>query len=176
MSVDRMDIILGGSQKTTHFGKQWVFPETTFTCDGNIQSLIVGAEWAFSQSSGPKYFNLSSMSFIDLQIWRSNGNGNYTRVENTTITTGESTTQFYQYNITPPLLFRAGDILGCYLPPDYENHMKLYFEENGRGQQLGYYYESFTATDVLNVNDSAKTRGIQALLHAVTGELLWACL
>ena len=51
-----------------------------------------------------------SDSFTELQIWRSSGDGSYTKVGSTTIMTEENTTQLYEYPLSSPLPFLEGDI------------------------------------------------------------------
>ena len=54
--------------------RQAIFPGVNFTCSGSIQSWIFGALWIGYTAS-----------FTELQIWRSSGDGSYTKVGNTTI-------------------------------------------------------------------------------------------
>ena len=84
---------------------QAIIPEINFTCNGSILSWTFGAQWLGN-----------TPALTELQIWRSNGDGSYTKVGNTTIMTEESTTGLYQYPLSSPLPFQAGDILGYYQP------------------------------------------------------------
>ena len=43
---------------------------------------------------------------------------------------GESSTLIYEYNVEPPLKFKAGDILGIFQPRQADNHLLLYYDAN----------------------------------------------
>ena len=105
-----------------------IIPGINFTCIGNIHSWIFGAEW---------YGNTGS--FTELQIWRSSGNGSYTKVGSTTIMTEENTTQLYKYPLSSPLPFQEGDILGFYQPSGSRSQLGLQLQL-GYGHTL-YYKE-----------------------------------
>ena len=93
---------------------QAIIPEINFTCAGSILSWTFGAGW---QGSTPE--------LTELQIWRSSGDGSYTKVGNTTIMTEENTTGLYQYPLSSPLPFQAGDILGYYQPARSRSQLRL---------------------------------------------------
>ena len=120
-----MDTLLYSGRKRFLDTAQVLFSGMNFTCNGSIQSLIFGAQWQGNSSSFP-----------ELQIWRPQGSYSYSKVRSTLINmTGENTLQLYQYNLTSPLAFGPGDILGYYQPT---SQLGLYFELDGRGQ-LGYF-------------------------------------
>ena len=125
-SVDRIDAVLGNYgtvvQSFLDSSVQAIGPDTTFTCNGSILSWTFGARWEGN-----------SETFTELQIWRSSGDGSYTKVGSTTIMTEESATELYQYPLSSPLPFQAGDILGFFQPATSTS-------------QLGLLYEGVTAT------------------------------
>ena len=101
------------------FSTQVLVPQTTFTCNGSILSWTFGASW---EGNTP--------GLTELQIWRSSGDGSYTKVGSTTIVTEESITAgFYQYPLSSPLPFQAGDILGFFQPATSTSQLGLYHEE-----------------------------------------------
>ena len=112
MSVERMHTVLGNYRYASAgplpggpgIQVQAIIPEINFTCSGNIESWIFGASW------------LENYTFIELQIWRPDSeDGSYTKVGNTTINVEEEgQTDLYQYPLSSPLHFQAGDILGYY--------------------------------------------------------------
>ena len=124
--MDRIDAVLGNYGTLfisfQDFSTQVIVPDTTFTCNGSILSWTFGAQWEGN-----------SETFTELQIWRSSGDGSYTNVGSTTIMTEENTTELYQYPLSSPLPFQAGDILG-------------YFQPATSTSQLGLRYEGVTAT------------------------------
>ena len=87
-----MDAVLG------HYGnvvasledrsEQGFFPEINFTCAGSILSWTFGASW---EGNAP--------ALTELQLWRSSGEGSYTKVGNTTIMTEESATGLYSHDV-----------------------------------------------------------------------------
>ena len=124
ISLDRMHAVLGnyyGGDVVDSVGvAQAIIPGINFTCSGNIESWTFGAHWN------------ESTDFIELQIWRPDSeDGSYTKVGNTTINVeGEGQTDLYQYPLSSPLHFQAGDILGYY------RQMRLKFENVGSGHPL----------------------------------------
>ena len=136
-----MDVLFdnGGDLVVSGFGNvQGLFPEVNFTCSGTIQSWIFGA---LELRNG--------LLFPELQIWRPDGrDGSYTKVESistnsTRITpVEEGQTGLYQYSLSSPLYFQAGDILGYYQPVIINSRWLLRFEQEGRGRQLGYLLQN----------------------------------
>ena len=74
---------------------QVLVPSINFTCSGSILSWVFG--WV-----------RTSDSFIELQIWRLVNGGT---TINETVTIGSLV---YQYSLTSPLSFQAGDVLGYF--------------------------------------------------------------
>ena len=134
--------------------RQAIFPGINFTCSGSIRSWIFGAFWIGHTAS-----------FTELQIWRSSGDGSYTKVGSTTIMTEENTTWLYYYPLPSPLPFQAGDILG------YQSSSQLTLRyEYGQGQ-LGYYYTHSSAASQLEVDESTNSDSrYQVLINMITGE------
>ena len=97
---------------------QVIVPQTTFTCNGSILSWTFGAQWLGN-----------TPELTELQIWRSSGDGSYTKVGSTTIMTEESTTGLYLYPLSSPLPFQAGDILGFFQPATSTCQVGLRYEE-----------------------------------------------
>ena len=134
----------------------FLFPDTNFTCSGSILSWTFGAEW-----------NGNNQSFTELQIWRSSGDGFYTKVGSTTIITERNISRFYHYPLSSPLPFQEGDILGYFQPPIAESPLTLHYELDGQPQPAYFFAES--------VNEVQLTNGFfqerfQPLINAETGE------
>ena len=162
MSVDRMDNILGneGRLLIVPADAQVIFPEVTFTCSGSIQSWVFGAQWEGNTDS-----------YTELQIWRPGSeDGVYSKVGSTTIMTEENSTKLYQYSLSSPLIFQAGDILGLYQPERSRSQLTLLVEKEARGPQLGYYhYPTPSAASQLNISVPGDD-SFQVLINAVTSE------
>ena len=164
-----MDVLLGneGDLLFSLENFQGLFPEVNFTCSGTIQSWVFGA---LEQSNGPL--------LPELQIWRPDGgDGSYTKVESistnsTRITlVEEGQTGLYQYPLSSPLHFQAGDILGYFQPVIIFSQWLLLFEQEGRGRQLEYLYPRTSAASQLNVTESVDNR-FQLLVNVVTGKCI----
>ena len=158
MSLDRMNAVLGnydaedletGSEKSV----QAIVPGINFTCAGSILSWTLAAEW---WDAAP--------ALTELQIWRSSGDGSYTKVGSTTIMTEENTTGFYQYPLSSPLPFQAGDILGY-----FRSQLRLQFEDVGSGHLLYYNYQDNAASQ-FTVSDSTPFDEYHVLISVETGE------
>ena len=162
MSLDRMDAVLGNYGRVVYSpsDRQAIFPGVNFTCSGSIQSWIFGAFW-----------NGNTASFTELQIWRSSGDGSYTKVRSTTVNVTErNATRLYYYPLSSPLPFQAGDILGYYLPRFWSSQLVLHSEWYGQGQ-LQYYYTRSSAASQLVVSESTNSDSrYQVLINMITGE------
>ena len=158
MSLDRMDRLLGniGTQAVAN-DFQVIYPEVGFTCSGSIQSWVFGAQWEGGESF-----------FTELQIWRPTGNGVYTKVGYTTINTARSNSEFYEYPLSPPLAFQAGDVLGYYQPS--LSQLRLLLEQDGRESQVGYLYSRTTPASLLNIILGSRFSTLQLFVNVVTGK------
>jgi len=86
--------------------------------------------------------------YPDLQIWRSTGTNMFTKVGNTTLRVedGSDSVTYYEYNLTTPLNFQAGDGLGIFQPDMGKNRLRMYFL-SGVGPQN--YYETLDNNDIV---------------------------
>ena len=162
MSVDRMDDILGNDGLFAWFHDYTaIFPEVSFTSSGSIRSWIFGGLWVGN-----------SGSFTELQIWRpvSGADGSYTKVGSTTIMTEQNSSQLYHYPLSSPLPFQAGDILGCSHPPELSSQLTLWYETDGRGHQLGYYYFRINSSQLNISGDQLVNDRLQLMVNVITGE------
>ena len=159
--MDRLDFLLDNEGTRIAGGNlQGIFPEVGFTCSGSISGWVFGAQWVRQDSL-----------FTELQIWRPTGDGHYTKVGSTTIMTTHSSTQIYYCTLSAPLEFQAGDVLGYHQPSPLETQLRVYFENNGRGQ-IGYYYLGISAASDLYIEDGTRSDVSQILVNVITGELV----
>ena len=155
MSVDSMHTVLGSSAVDLAGVEQAVIPGINFTCSGSIESWTFGACWK------------ESTDFIELQIWRpGNEDGSFTKVGSTTINYVEGgQSDLYQYSLSSPLHFQAGDIVGYY------KQMILMAEDVGADSPLyGTYPDS--AASQFNINDTRTSYRDQyhVLISVTTGK------
>ena len=144
---------------------QAIIPGTSFTCSGNIVSWIFGTVWVGNTAS-----------FTELQIWRSSGDGSYTKVGSTTIdVTEESATRLYKYPLNSPLPFQAGDILGYYQPRRSRSQLRLMLEYVGSNDHPLYYQYEDSAAIEFTVAGSRMDGGYHVLIAVETGKLNMKC-
>ena len=141
---------------------QGIFPEVGFTCSGSIDGWVFGAQWV----------RHDDRQFTELQIWRPTGDGAYTKVGNTTvIVTGSKTNGFYEYPLSSPLDFQAGDVLGYYQPPADQSQLRVRLEDESlRKIQTGYYYFSPSPATELYLPWGALSTRYQILVNVATSE------
>ena len=155
ISLDRMHAVLDSYGSVVDFGgvEQAIIPGINFTCSGRIESWTFGARWN------------KSTDFIELQIWRPGSeDGSYTKVGSTTISVKEEgQTDLYQYPLSSPLHFQAGDILGYY------RQMRLIAEDVGSGYPLCVAYPSSPATQ-FSVPDTQCIDQYHVLISITTGK------
>ncbi|CAI8024215.1 hypothetical protein GBAR_LOCUS14080, partial [Geodia barretti] len=158
MSLDRMDRLLGniGTQAVAS-NFQLIYPEVSFTCNGSIQSWVFGAQWEGGESF-----------FTELQLWRPTGDGVYTKVGYTTINTARSNSELYEYTLSPPLAFQAGDVLGYYQPQPSLSQLRLLLVQDGRESQVGYRYSRSSPASLLNITLRFESIRFQLFVNVVT--------
>ena len=172
MSLDRMEAaVQGGRQSEDHvlgdvvpslasISRQGILPYINFTCDGSILSWTFGAQW---EGNSPRY--------TELQIWRSSGDGSYTKVGSTTIMLEEeNSTQLYQYTLTSPLPFQAGDILGYFQGNQSTSQLRLLFEEVGSDFPLHYNIQDSPSSQFNTESNTGNFDGYQLLISVETSE------
>ena len=100
-----------------------LIPDWNFTCDGSITTLLLSADIQQPRSE-PLY--------PKVQIWRRSGSDmnqfNKVASRQITLVAGDFTpTGVFQYQLTPPLPFQSGDVLGIYDPAFWDTDLGLYF-------------------------------------------------
>ena len=143
-----------------------------FTCNGNIIGLLLGGV--------VRRPNDTRSRFPEVQIWRSRQNillgFHYTAVDSRTINlaVGDfSPDGVLLYNLTNPLPFRSGDVLGVYQPPQSTSVVNLYYR-NDTSAPLSYarkVNQNIIAPQV--VPDSVL--GQRILLRPITGKFKIHC-
>ena len=163
MSVDRMDDLLGNDGSLIPSENyQGIFAEVGFTCSGSIEGWVFGAEWMGWQDR----------EFTELQIWRPTGNGAYTKVGYTTINTDRINSEFYEYPLSSPLDFQAGDMFGYYQPHSTQSQLRLRFKDGGqRKNQTGYFYIGSSPASNLYLPWGTMSTRYQILVNVITSEL-----
>jgi hypothetical protein len=117
----------------------------------------------------PGFFGQNSL-FIELQIWRLTGDGVYTKVGYTTINTTRSNSELYEYPLSSPLPFQAGDVLGYYQPEPSLSQSSLLLVRDRRENQLEYLYSRTSPANSLNINSGNRSSTFQLFVNIVTGK------
>ena len=130
---------------------QVLIPSINFTCSGSILNWVFG--WLRTTDS-----------FIELQIWRPVGeDGNYIKVGGTAINeTGGGLV--YQYSLTSPLSFQAGDVLGY-----FRSESQVLFQGFGSKLPLYSIYGPDSPSPQFSLHDASFTDGLYALIGATIG-------
>jgi len=129
--------------------QQRIIPHINFTCDGAITKWIVAGRW----DEDP-----NNEWYPDIQIWRSTGTNMFTKVVNTTLRVegGSDIVTYYEYSLTTPLNFQAGDVLGIFQPDRRRNRLRVYFQ-SGVGPRN--YYETLASNDIVEPPSDMFTLG-----------------
>ena len=101
--------------------RQQITPDIRFTCDGMITKWIVGADWHDDDNDN---------FYPELQIWRNIGNDTYQKINGTFLEFADSSSnRIYEYDNFSPIPFRAGDILGVFIPRTSLSRLRLLSED-----------------------------------------------
>ena len=113
-----IDKVAGKDDLDTLDGRQVLIPDINFGCNGSIIRFIVGARWEGNIEA-----------YTELQIWRRISEGQYMKVNGTSImVSGENTSQVYELETS--LAFQEGDILGYFQPRSFRSQLDLYMEDS----------------------------------------------
>ena len=106
-----------------------VVPGLNFTCNGSITSLLLGVD--------VRTVDGNRVEYPEVQIWRGEQRTIFGFVTfvyarqsrtNITLTAGNSSPDgVLQYNLTTPIPFQSGDILGVYQPPESDSVVRLFY-------------------------------------------------
>ena len=103
-------------------GEFRLIPGMNFTCSGTITSLLIGASY---RAGGTR------IRFPEVQLWRIGSGGNfYTRqaIQEIRLAAGDfSPDGVLQYNLTTPISFQSGDVLGVYQPLECDSLVTLFY-------------------------------------------------
>ncbi len=150
LTPDQLTALLTGNVVHKNvFGRQWLFPGMTFSCEGAISKWIIGAEWV---GGGTRYPEMQIWRLIDPPI---GSEDTYEVIERVELRITEvSPNGMYEYTVDPPMPFRAGDVVGVFEPSSGESRIQLYFKE-GQGSTIYYAFRDqplslFSPTAVFN--------------------------
>ena len=143
-----------------------VIPGMNFSCNGTLTSLLLGVDIRTVTGSRNKY--------PEVQIWRYNSSiTTYDRQDRREIrlAAGNFTPDgVLVYDLTPPMQFQSGDVLGVYQPPEGGSVVRLYYIVNDSAPDAYIYLSwdddgnpSFLPSSAFNISNE------YILLSAVAG-------
>ena len=136
-----------------------IVPDVSFSCSGNIIGLLLGATIKGT---------IGRTLYPEIQVWRRNSNKlNYTRLASQEIRLNPgdfSPDGVLQYNLTTPISFQSGDVLGVYQPMESNSVVKVYYHD----VMMSTMYCSPFASNP----PSSLTEGMQQSLTVMNGKQL----
>ena len=97
----------------------------SFSCSGNMTGLLLVGAVRTNMGGRTQY--------PDIQIWRNTGSNTYTRngSEHIKLNEGDfSSDGVLQYNLTTPISYQSGDVLGVYQPDQSDSIVRVYYDSN----------------------------------------------
>ena len=139
--------------------QQAIVPEINFTCNGNIQTLLFGANLRNGMTEFPEF-----------QLWRRRGSSSVYRVVDriTYSETDQEVGQLYKLQGDPLLQFEAGDILGFYQPNSSTSRLRLQQARRIPQPLQGIYRRSGNSSENFNAMGSFLRRNL--VVSVVTGK------
>ena len=106
--------------------------------------------------------------YPEIQIWRNTGGNTYTKQGSEEIRLAEgdfSPDGVLQYNLTTPISFQSGDVLGIYHPKKDESVVRIYY----RNSNVVTYRVSENPTSSINLPDLSSVSDELILVSPVSG-------
>ena len=125
----RAEKIPGGGTSNQGLDEEFrLLPNESFSCSGTMTGLLLVG--TLGRTSGKRNHD----QYPEIQIWRNTGGNTYTRQASQEIRLAEgdyfSPDGVLQYNLTTPISYQSGDVLGVYQPES--NIVGVYYsQENG---------------------------------------------
>ena len=154
---------------------QYLYPSINFTCNGSITGWSV----LIRHSTGS-----DNTLYPDLQVWRGEGGGAYTRVGNTTLSGGIITSggmsgfNIREYPLEPPLEFQTGDVFGIFQPPHDMSFLNVSAHKRLGSTPTVILIETNSTlkppNDTLNLNNVNSSNSLFAYVHVsvMTGKFV----
>ena len=142
-----------------------IMPDVSFSCSGNITSLLLGAT-----ARRATMFNGRTL-YPEIQIWRQTSNKlNFTRLASQEIRLNPgdfSPDGVLQYNLTTPISFQSGDVLGVYQPVESNSAVTVYYHDS---DNVNIYCGPFTSNPLIAGQSLTVMNGKQLLILPVTSK------
>ena len=152
----------GGSQNYLD-GKFRLVPGMSFTCNGTITGLLLGVDIRSNADGRSKY--------PVVQVWRPGSGDRYNRVamQQIQLAAGDfSPDGVFQYNLTTPIDFQNGDVLGVYQPSEGDSIVRLYRHSQSNAA-VSYELGENPSSSLVRLRDlSEQDEGLVILIYPIT--------
>ena len=149
-----------------------LLPDESFSCSGTMTGLLFVGTY---RTGGGR--NL----YPEIQIWRNSGSNTYTRQGSEMIELAAgvfSPDGVLQYNLTTPISYQSGDVLGVYQPKEEKSVVRVYYESSASTtyrMNQNNPKSPINLTDLSPLNDkiiltspiSGKNTSMHAMLNAL---------
>ena len=132
----------------------------SFSCNGNLTGLLFVGTYSGTGGGRDKY--------PEIQIYRNTGGDTYTRQgssQEIRLAAGDfSPDGVLQYNLTTPISFQSGDVLGVYQPSEGDSVVRVYY----RQATVTTYRNSDSPMSSINLNDLSTVDGQEILISPIS--------
>ena len=108
--------------------------------------------------------------YPEIQIWRNTGGNMYTRQgssQEIRLAEGDfSPDEVLQYNLTTPILYQSGDVLGVYQPKQQNSVVRVYYDANASTT----YQVNNNPTSPINLLNLSTVSDQQILIFPIPGK------
>ena len=129
---------------STDYNMLYVVPDVSFPKNGNVTKFIFSGHYLESVGSNTRNF------YPEIQVWRRNSTTSQ-RIEDSTFVKVTSIgynvqpaftgyVNVYEYELSPPIAVKEGDVLGYYQPPSSDSLMGLVAVEDRLGPEAYYLF------------------------------------
>ena len=143
-----------------------LLPGDSFSCSGTMTGLLFVGTYRTGKDR---------TLYPEIQIYRNTGGGNtYTRQGSETIELAEgdfSPDGVLQYNLTTPISFQSGDVLGVYQPDQSVSVVRVYYRQL-QGTTVTIYRNSDSPMSSISLNDLTTVMDQKILISPISGYIL----
>ena len=153
---------LNGFDRKDFSNRHMIFPDITFTCDGDVVKWIMAGKWNNQNDRD---------QFPELQIWRLSQDTTYAKQNGTSITAdNKEEDDIYEYILTTPLPFQSGDILGILQPDRDVSILRVRYDKGG--DSVYYYTDADVNNDTFDISGDVETKTDIPLVTVVIGKII----
>ena len=153
----------GGTNDNNKLDNSFILlPGDSFNCSGTMTGLLLVGDVRKIMASRNQY--------PEIHIYRNTGGDayEYTRQGSQVIELAEgdfSSDGVLQYNLTTPISFQNGDVLGFYQPPEGDSVVRVYYREAA----VTTYQNSVSPISSINLNDFSIVTDEEILISPISG-------